>query len=58
MSTCDWGFTFEAMKVCREPEWGVPVHGDRAMFEYLMMEAVRTGMRTTVRAMPPERKRS
>ena len=41
MSTCDWGFSFEAMRVCHDTEWGMPVHDDRIMFEYLMLEANR-----------------
>ena len=37
MSSCDWGFAFEAMKTYHDTEWGVPVHDDRVMFEHLMM---------------------
>ena len=44
MSTCDWGFTFEAMKVYHDTEWGVPVHDDHIMFEHLMMEAMQCGL--------------
>ena len=44
MSTCDWGFTFEAMRVYHDTEWGVPVHDDRVMFEHLMMEAMQCGL--------------
>ena len=44
MSSCDWGFTFEAMKVYHDTEWGVPVHDDRVMFEHLMMEAMQCGL--------------
>ena len=40
MGNCDWGFTLEAMRVYHDTEWGVPVHDDRKMFEYLMMEAM------------------
>ena len=29
MSTCDWGFAFEAMRIYHDTEWGVPVHDDR-----------------------------
>ena len=44
MSSCDWGFTFEAMRKYHDTEWGVPVHDDRVMFEYLMMEAMQCGL--------------
>ena len=44
MSTCDWGFSFEAMKTYHDTEWGVPVHDDRVMFEHLMMEAMQCGL--------------
>ena len=44
MSSCDWGFTFEAMRAYHDTEWGVPVHDDRAMFEHLMMEAMQCGL--------------
>lgn len=44
MSSCDWGFTFEAMKIYHDNEWGVPVHDDRRMFEHLMMEAMQCGL--------------
>ena len=44
MSSCDWGFTFEAMRVYHDTEWGVPVHDDRRMFEHLMMEAMQCGL--------------
>ena len=44
MSSCDWGFTFEAMKTYHDTEWGVPVHDDRVMFEHLMMEAMQCGL--------------
>ena len=44
MSTCEWGFTFEAMRTYHDTEWGVPVHDDRLMFEHLMMEAMQCGL--------------
>ncbi len=44
MSSCDWGFTFEAMRTYHDTEWGVPVHDDRLMFEHLMMEAMQCGL--------------
>ena len=44
MSSCDWSFTFEAMRVYHDTECGVPVHDDRRMFEHLMMEAMQCGL--------------
>jgi DNA-3-methyladenine glycosylase I len=44
MSSCDWGFTFEAMRTYHDTEWGVPVHDDGLMFEHLMMEAMQCGL--------------
>lgn len=48
MGSCDWGFTFEAMKTYHDTEWGVPVHDDLVMFEYLMMEAMQCGLSWTL----------
>ena len=47
--TCDWGFTFDAMKTYHDTEWGVPVHDDRRMFEHLMMEAMQCGLSWSLR---------
>ena len=44
MSSCDWGFAFEAMRTYHDTEWGVPVHDDRRMFEHLMLEAMQCGL--------------
>lgn len=44
MSSCEWGFAFEAMRIYHDTEWGVPVHNDRIMFEHLMMEAMQCGL--------------
>ena len=44
MGNCDWGFSFEAMKVYHDTEWGVPVHDDRTQFEYLMLEVMQCGL--------------
>lgn len=44
MSSCDWGFRFEAMKTYHDTEWGVPLHDDRKQFEFLMMEAMQCGL--------------
>ena len=44
MSSCDWGFRFEAMKIYHDTEWGIPLHDDRKQFEFLMMEAMQCGL--------------
>ena len=44
MSSCEWGFAFEAMRTYHDTEWGIPVHDDRVMFEHLMMEAMQCGL--------------
>ena len=44
MSSCDWGFTFEAMRQYHDREWGVPLHDDLKQFEFLMMEAMQCGL--------------
>ena len=44
MSSCDWGFRFEAMKTYHDTEWGIPLHNDQKQFEFLMMEAMQSGL--------------
>ena len=44
MSSCDWGFSFEAMKTYHDTEWGIPLHDDQKQFEFLMMEAMQCGL--------------
>jgi len=44
MSSCEWGFAFEAMRTYHDTEWGIPVHDDRVMFEHLMMECMQCGL--------------
>ena len=44
MSACGWGFSFEAMKIYHDTEWGVPVHDDGMMFEHLMLECLQCGL--------------
>ena len=48
MSSCDWGFTFEAMREYHDKEWGVPLHDDLKQFEFLMMEAMQCGLSWTL----------
>ena len=44
MSSCDWGFHFEAMKIYHDTEWGIRLHDDQKQFEFLMMEAMQCGL--------------
>ena len=44
MSSCDWGFHFEAMKTYHDTEWGIPLHDDQKQFEFLMMEVMQCGL--------------
>ena len=44
MSSCNWGFSFEAMRIYHDEEWGVPLHDDRKQFEFLMLEAMQCGL--------------
>ena len=44
MSSCEWGFSFEAMKTYHDTEWGIPLHDDQKQFEFLMMEAMQCGL--------------
>ena len=44
MSSCDWGFRFEAMKTYHDTEWGIPLHNAQKQFEFLMMGAMQCGL--------------
>lgn len=44
MSSCDWGFRFEAMKTYHDTEWGIPLHNDQKQFGFLMIEAMQCGL--------------
>ncbi|MEA5050907.1 MAG: DNA-3-methyladenine glycosylase I [Oscillospiraceae bacterium] len=44
MSYCDWDADNAALTKYHDEEWGVPVHGDRRQFEFLMMEAMQCGL--------------
>ena len=44
MSSCDWGFRFEAMKTYHDTEWGISLHNDQKQFEFLMMEDMQCGL--------------
>ncbi|MGQ1787773.1 MULTISPECIES: DNA-3-methyladenine glycosylase I [unclassified Saccharicrinis] len=42
--TCQWGTTSEIMLQYHNTEWGVPVHDDRKLFEYLILDAFQAGL--------------
>jgi DNA-3-methyladenine glycosylase I len=40
---CSWA-TSESMIVYHDTEWGVPLHDDRALFEFLILEGAQAGL--------------
>jgi len=40
---CPWAQT-EAMIAYHDNEWGVPLHDDRALFEFLILEGAQAGL--------------
>ncbi len=43
MPRCDWAQT-EIMITYHDMEWGVPVHDDRTLFEFLILEGMQAGL--------------
>jgi DNA-3-methyladenine glycosylase I len=43
-TTCAWSVTGPAMIAYHDEEWGVPVHGDTALFEHLMLDGFQAGL--------------
>ena len=43
MTRCPWATT-PAMILYHDTEWGVPVHDDRALFEFLILEGAQAGL--------------
>ncbi|MDE2514887.1 MAG: DNA-3-methyladenine glycosylase I [Rhodospirillales bacterium] len=41
---CDWALGSEAECAYHDAEWGVPVHGDDALFELLTLEGAQAGL--------------
>lgn len=41
---CDWAFVSENMKKYHDEEWGVPVHDDRKLFEFITLDAFQAGL--------------
>jgi DNA-3-methyladenine glycosylase I len=43
MQRCEWATT-EAMIAYHDAEWGTPVHDDRTLFEFLILEGAQAGL--------------
>lgn len=41
---CAWAQGHELNRVYHDTEWGVPVHDDRVLFEFLMLEGAQAGL--------------
>ncbi len=41
---CDWGTTSQLYIDYHDNEWGVPVHDDRKLFEFLILEGAQAGL--------------
>ncbi len=41
---CEWALKDELSKQYHDNEWGVPVHDDRLLFEFLILEGVQAGL--------------
>ncbi|MBQ7491956.1 MAG: DNA-3-methyladenine glycosylase I [Clostridia bacterium] len=44
MGTCFWGAISPEMQRYHDEEWGVPLHDDRRLFEFLMLECLQCGL--------------
>jgi DNA-3-methyladenine glycosylase I len=44
MTRCSWAGTDPAMIDYHDREWGVPVHDDRVLFEFLILEGAQAGL--------------
>ena len=41
---CEWAGSDPLMIACHDEEWGVSVHDDRALFEFLILEGAQAGL--------------
>ncbi|MGH8174571.1 MAG: DNA-3-methyladenine glycosylase I [Rhodanobacteraceae bacterium] len=41
---CSWASGSDAMRVYHDTEWGVPLHDDRALFEFICLEGAQAGL--------------
>jgi len=44
MRRCDWGTTEPNIISYHDEEWGVPLHDDRRLFEFLVLEGAQAGL--------------
>ena len=44
MKRCSWCGEDEAYRRCHDEEWAVPVHDDRVLFEFLILEGAQAGL--------------
>jgi len=43
-SRCDWALLDPLLMEYHDKEWGVPVHGDKLLFEFLVLEGAQAGL--------------
>lgn len=44
MKRCEWSSSTELYREYHDREWGVPVHDDRLLFEFLILEGAQAGL--------------
>ena len=44
MNKCKWAFNSSGEERYHDHEWGVPVHDDRSLFEFLVLEGAQAGL--------------
>lgn len=44
IARCDWGNVNDNMRAYHDEEWGVPVHDDRRLFEFIVLDAFQAGI--------------
>jgi DNA-3-methyladenine glycosylase I len=44
MERCEWAIRTESAQLYHDKEWGVPVHNDRMLFEFLILEGAQAGL--------------
>lgn len=41
---CEWGTSDQQMIAYHDEEWGVPIHNDRKLFEFLLLDSFQAGL--------------
>jgi DNA-3-methyladenine glycosylase I len=44
MKRCEWATSSELLRSYHDDEWGVPIHDDRTLFEFLILEGAQAGL--------------